>query len=136
MERITKITDKLKASPMFNLSLSSKELFHSNFLSWLGGCNDTKELFEHVIQKLSGKEFTLKGKTIGRENHNFDLSVESDDVVEILIENKVKSFPKLKQLRAFAINSALDILEAKEENLCKMVILKDLTVPTERMFWI
>ena len=25
----------LKTSPMFNLSLSSKELFHSNFLYWL-----------------------------------------------------------------------------------------------------
>ena len=26
----------LKKSPLFNLSLSSKELFHSNFLYWIG----------------------------------------------------------------------------------------------------
>lgn len=28
--------EKLKISPLFNLSLSSKELFHSNFLYWIG----------------------------------------------------------------------------------------------------
>ena len=28
--------EKLKKSPLFNLSLSSKELFHNNFLYWIG----------------------------------------------------------------------------------------------------
>ena len=30
-----KAINYLKTSPMFNLSLSSKELFHSNFLYWI-----------------------------------------------------------------------------------------------------
>jgi len=34
-----------------------------------------------------------------------------------------------KLLRAFATNSVLDTLEAKEGNLCKTVILRDLTAP-------
>ena len=29
---LIKLTDSLKKSPIFNLSLSSKELFHSNFI--------------------------------------------------------------------------------------------------------
>ena len=29
--------NQLRASPLFCLSLGSKELFHSNFLYWLGG---------------------------------------------------------------------------------------------------
>lgn len=32
---LTTSIQQLESSPMFHLSLSSKELFHSNFLSWL-----------------------------------------------------------------------------------------------------
>jgi hypothetical protein len=32
------LIQNLNNSPMFNLSLSSKELFHSNFLSFLYNC--------------------------------------------------------------------------------------------------
>ena len=30
------VIDSLLKSPLFNLSLSSKELFHSNFIYWIG----------------------------------------------------------------------------------------------------
>ena len=43
------ITD-LKNSPMFHLSLSSKELFHSNLLAWLAEDPDTKDLFVEVLK--------------------------------------------------------------------------------------
>lgn len=33
------IVGNVIGSPMFNLSLSSKELFHSNFLAWLNTYN-------------------------------------------------------------------------------------------------
>ncbi|MBQ5706558.1 MAG: hypothetical protein IIV73_08105, partial [Bacteroidaceae bacterium] len=42
------ITD-LNNSPMFHLSLSSKELFHSNLLAWLAEDPDTRELFVKVL---------------------------------------------------------------------------------------
>ena len=32
---LDQIIDGLKQSPLFQLSLASKELFHSNFLAWL-----------------------------------------------------------------------------------------------------
>ena len=40
----------LKTSPMFNLSLASKELFHSNFLYWLSIID--KQLFKNLIEEL------------------------------------------------------------------------------------
>ena len=39
----------LKTSPMFNLSLSSKELFHSNFLYWLSTLNNIIMLLKILI---------------------------------------------------------------------------------------
>ena len=37
-------------SPMFQLSLSSKELFHSNVLAWLASDSDTRDLFVSILQ--------------------------------------------------------------------------------------
>ena len=43
----------LKTSPMFNLSLSSKELFHSNFLYWIWKAD--QKTFKSIINKLIGE---------------------------------------------------------------------------------
>ena len=136
MTEIREITEKLKASPMFNLSLSSKELFHSNFLSWLGECNETKALFEYVIQELSEqKDFTLEGKKIGRENHNFDLSIESTlndkEIVNFVIENKVKSFPKLKQLKEYENK----VKQIQKEIPCTYILLSLFTTKKDIGVW-
>ena len=37
-------------SPMFQLSLASKELFHSNVLAWLAMDSDTRDLFVSILQ--------------------------------------------------------------------------------------
>lgn len=69
----------LKTSPMFNLSLSSNELFHSNFLYWIWQVN--KECFKKIINSLIGKEdyweVNWEGKKleVRREYKNFDLSI-------------------------------------------------------------
>lgn len=65
-------------SPMFKLSLSSKELFHSNFLDYL--CNvdaPAKDAFKGLIEKMAGlKEYEWPEKWfVKREYHNFDICI-------------------------------------------------------------
>lgn len=94
----------LKDSPMFNLSLSSKELFHSNFLYWIYLAN--KEAFRNLLNDIGfdtkswGENWVAK-----REYLNFDLCIISNDEKQerllAVIENKVKSIPTLEQLAKY-----------------------------------
>ena len=89
----------LNASPMYNLSLSSKELFHSNFLAWLGSNEETRPFFVAVINNLAGIELDCSGEwVVARENKNFDLCIKKDNEYILVIENKVKSIPVKSQL--------------------------------------
>lgn len=87
----------LRSSPLFQLSLGSKELFHSNFLAWL---------FETYPQE-SGHALSrfLKDSTgdvainrVLREQKNRDLTIYFKNGQELVIENKVKSLPYIEQL--------------------------------------
>ena len=74
---------KLWKNPLFRLSLSSNELFHSNILQYLAedgnsktpkeiSANSAKKLFHALTgKKLDAKEDTY---TIEREWHHMDLS--------------------------------------------------------------
>lgn len=99
----------LKTSPMFNLSLSSKELFHSNFLYWI--YTKDKEVFKQLIQNSLDINTDTWDKdenewVVKREKENFDLSVcqytkngkTNKEVILLVIENKFKSLPTDKQL--------------------------------------
>jgi hypothetical protein len=103
IDNYIKILDK---SPLFNLSLASKELFHSNFLAWAIKYN--KAFREVFIQKIAPDiNFDWNGDfKVERERHNFDLKIlvagESGAHHQIVIENKVKSLPDEKQLRRYA----------------------------------
>lgn len=92
------IKKELKGDPIFAMSLSSKELFHSNFWAWL---------FERNIEY--AKIFFPKIKNIAavkREQKHRDISIwqseinpAKDDYNHVLvIENKFKSIPKKEQL--------------------------------------
>lgn len=89
---------------MFQLSLASKELFHSNFLFWVWRLNP--ELFKTMIQKLTsdptiGSDWPDK-YILKREYNNYDLCVLGENSkVLLVIENKVKSIPSLKQLNEY-----------------------------------
>ena len=78
-EEYKKEAENLKGSAMFNLSLSSKELFHSNFLYWIWKVNPNA--FQVLIATLLGKKVeNLKEKwgqnwVVSREYLNFDLCV-------------------------------------------------------------
>jgi hypothetical protein len=103
--------NQLKASPLFNLSLSSKELFHSNLLSWFFEQNENLTLL--FFSKKINRTFS-KISSIKRENRNLDLSIEFDNSYTVIIENKVKSIPNKKQLykyrKLIGSNSCLFLL--------------------------
>ena len=102
-----KLYEILEKSPLFQLSLSSKELFHSNFLFWIWKIS--ANLFADII---SGLYYSGEGCNEGsleplkfvvkREKDNFDLSIWNKDagheILFMVIENKVKSIPRKSQL--------------------------------------
>ena len=100
----------LRNSFMFQLSLASKELFHSNFLYalWL---SDKDNFFE--ILKLLGLEIPVSnGPYIAkREYNNYDFCIAKDnnpdkgiknDNIILVLENKVKSVPLKSQLDRYS----------------------------------
>lgn len=102
---IQQVVSDLKASPMFNLSLSSKELFHSNFLAWLGNNKSTKQFFAGVINELVN-DLNLQSTEnwiVEREDKHFDLCIKDKDKDNylLIIENKVKSLPRKAQLNDY-----------------------------------
>lgn len=87
----------LSSSPLFNLSLSSKELFHSNFLAWLA--QHYPDFFVEICKELGCKADWSKAKwNVKREYMNFDLCITSDKKIVMVLENKVKSIPTKAQL--------------------------------------
>lgn len=102
--------EKLKNNPIFQLSLSSKELFHSNFLAWLAEGDNTRCVFNKVMQTwLDDKNWEYKPNEmeVKREYNHFDfcvcdkLSIDGNDVtgnVQVVLENKFKSIAYTDQL--------------------------------------
>ena len=95
----------LKADPIFAMSLSSKELFHSNFWAWLFERNiEYAKIFFPKIQNI---------ELVEREKGNRDVSIwqskkkkpkKQDDYNYndvLVIENKFKSIPTEEQLMRY-----------------------------------
>lgn len=97
----------LKTSLMFNLSLSSNELFHSNFLYWIWKSNP--DAFKQIINGLVGekdwweKNCENKQIEVRREYKNFDLCIieVANNKILFVLENKVKSIPYAQQLKKY-----------------------------------
>ncbi len=85
---------ELKNSPMFQLSLSSKELFHSNFIAWL--CERYPSVMSRVF-KLDGEI-----EKVAREKDHIDIQLELRNGDLVIIENKVKSTAHDQQLEKYA----------------------------------
>ena len=108
--------DYLKKSPMFNLSLSSNELFHSNFLYWIWKSNP--DAFKKIINEFTDNDNWWRDNCedkdieVRREYKNFDLSIvkktNSDVVILFVLENKVKSIPYAQQLIKYNAKIAED----------------------------
>lgn len=97
------IFERLRHSPLFHLSLASKELFHSNFLAWLAGeyPQAMAKMFARFLPR-PGASRILRAE---REQKNVDLRFEFDDGQALVIENKVKSLPREQQLAEYAARS-------------------------------
>ncbi|KQU58720.1 hypothetical protein ASG66_17015 [Bacillus sp. Leaf406] len=97
-----KVND-LKNSLMFQLSLSSKELFHSNFIYWLISTYSVEcsRLFSEFLSNKDKQEIIK----ITREDKNRDIVIyfesETGLLSSLVIENKIKSLPRYEQLRDY-----------------------------------
>lgn len=70
--------DELRRSAMFNFSLSSKELFHSNVLFWIYNQKEidlSGPILSSLLPEVSPASESRKYKVF-RERHNFDLYFE------------------------------------------------------------
>lgn len=96
----SKALNYLKTSPLFNLSLSSKELFHSNFLYWIWQISP--KTFQQVMQSFGANTNQWPNNyEVRREYENFDLCVLDKGYILLVLENKVKSIPYKKQLDGY-----------------------------------
>ena len=95
-DKILRAIDRLSQNALFNLSLTSKELFHSNFWAWL--IRKYPNIFALVFGIDDIKENKLK---INREKYHFDLSIKTNNKL-IIIENKLKSLPNKSQLDKYS----------------------------------
>ena len=99
----------LKESPLFALSLSGKELAHSNMWAWL--IEECTENNNHPFVEVFITDFyksNYKFVRVEREKNNRDLTIwykDEDDTEKcIVVENKIKSLPKNEQLDRYKNN--------------------------------
>lgn len=96
MTTLTQTIQKLKASPLFYLFLSSRELFHSNFWLWLSEVNkkETIQLFSKKIPTDDLEFIREHNQKFGENKAKIDLYIAN----AVVIENKVKDFPTAEQM--------------------------------------
>lgn len=92
--------DDLKHSPIANISLASKELFHSSFLAWVFNTYPTTI---NAVLSSAGLDESLSGESVEvtREERNLDLVARIGDRRVLIIENKLKSLPYQEQLNQY-----------------------------------
>jgi hypothetical protein len=111
--------NELKKLPIFNMSLSSIELFHSNFIVWI------LETYPEKMAKFFDNNATSKITNIQREKKNIDISFIIGDTL-YLIENKVKSIAYKEQLDKYAEYKIGDFITHKDKqslNKIKYILL-------------
>lgn len=131
MSRVEEIikSSKLKKSPVFNMSLGSKEIFHSNFIAWMIDSRsiDSKDFLKKLLPEPESHQ-VLSGHRIpvDREVKNFDIRIWLNDGYNIIIENKVKSIPKKEQLEKYSQT----LCKEKKTDISKTIcVLLSLTEP-------
>ena len=96
------LPNELQQNPMYRLSMSSLELFHSNFLEWLF------DLDHKAFLTCFGFDVDSSTYTIEREYHLgkrdrkqwvTDIAVFKNGKMILIIENKIKSTPSKGQLK-------------------------------------
>lgn len=139
----------LKDSFIFQLCMSDKELFHSNFIYglWKNDYANFKLLLEKIGFNCINYA-SLEGK---REHNNYDFCFQDKDgKVVLIIENKVKSIPQKEQLDRYVSNfkdekpyfillSLMDQFPAyediKEDKIWRLVSYRDLITWLKELKW-
>jgi hypothetical protein len=108
---IKRITESLNNNFLFQVSLGSKELFHSNLIAWLleqknkkGEYEALKIFLEILHLKVPLNTLIEDEVRITREENNIDLIIEWKERGEckyVFIENKMKSIPTEEQLNSY-----------------------------------
>lgn len=123
--------DALQNNPIFQLSLSSKELFHSNFLAWLAEDKNTQALFKKILSTWLGEDtfdYNTDCMEVKREYKNFDFSIcekiindeESETgKIRLVLENKFKSIAYKAQLDNYK-KKVDDLNEEADKAQCKV----------------
>ena len=90
----------LKESMMYQMSLGSKELFHSNIWWWL--IDNDKNFIKVFLPDFEPTEYSIWSE---REAHNRDIIIWLEDnnknKSHIVIENKIKALPTYQQLQKY-----------------------------------
>lgn len=106
-------TNQLIENAIFQLSLSSKELFHSNFLAWLAEDEKTRNVFNIIMRNWTDDpnwEYNPEKMIIKREYNHFDFCIcdkyeinkkEVVGRVQFVLENKFKSIAYKAQLENY-----------------------------------
>lgn len=94
----------LKNNVMFHLSLSDKELFHSNFLAWILSSD-----FPLVTTRRLLKLPAAGTLDVAREKKNLDLTIAFGSDIVLVVENKIKSLPTWKQFEGYSEKVSADV---------------------------
>lgn len=96
---------RLNRSPLFAISLSGKELSHSNFWAWL---LEQEVEGKHPFIEVFIPDFYQNGCTfisVEREKKHVDLTItyknKANETEVLIIENKIKSIPTKEQLMRY-----------------------------------
>ena len=113
---ITQAVEQLDNSIIYQMSLNSHELFHSNLWAWL--MEKDRRFISVFFPELSAAE------KIRREEDNRDITIWYDDNNAYVIENKFKSIPTEAQLISYEKKLRLENKFAKGilTGICKPAI--------------
>jgi hypothetical protein len=135
MTEIEKIAENLKNNFLFQASLGSKELFHSNMLAWIleqknneGEFEALRIFIEMILEEKTGKIKDEHNPIIAREENKIDLTIKwksGKDSNFIFIENKMKSIPTKEQLNEYERKISQLVAESTKKLKGKNKILEN-----------
>lgn len=98
-KKILKTIETLNKNLNLNLSLSNRELYHSNFIAYIITQNpDIPLTFLKGIMEIEN----VKVEEIQREHKHIDLTLYLNNGKKIILENKMKDYPTRKQLERYS----------------------------------
>lgn len=136
---LNEITESLKNNFLFQVSLGSKELFHSNLLAWLLEQKNNSgeyEALSNFIKTVAKRDVTIiteeNTPKIVREENKIDLTIKWEEEGKwnfIFIENKIKSIPTSEQLNEYDKKTEKLHDATNRNGLQKKIIKKFLLTP-------